>query len=274
MSKKNTPAQGQNAALSTVGHNGGIMGTLDSLYQKQVSWANTALKVANEGLIDLLGECVSVYYQLQKDAVARKHLAVALCALGLEAKDGVHLATRVTRYVFRLNNKRVTGYASIVRAAIHDKCNQTDFAKWVKDCGGLDQARRINKRSAAGGFTPRQLSDQASAALALTPAVHVIRKPANFLKASGKSLDNFTVALVRYDTQMGNAEVVYGTDNAAVTRHFLTAVSKDVLGAATTAAASASSIVQRAARKAALQNIVEEGANKSANPKATTPEAA
>lgn len=274
MAKKNSHAQGQNAALVSnvvAGHNGGIMGTLDRLYQKQVYWANNALKAANDGLLDLLGECLSVFYQLQNDGAARKHLSFALKELGLEAKDGVHLATRVTRYVFRLNNKRVTGYASIVRAAIDAKRVQEDFGAWVKECGGLDQVRRIKKGSAAGSITPRQLSEQASQAMSSLQALHVIRKPAGLLKPSGKALDNFAVALVRYNTNTGDAEVVYGTDNAALTRRFLTVVAKDVVTAATTADASATGIMQRAAQKAAIQAVVNEGSAKKSRAKAAAP---
>lgn len=274
MAKKNGHAQGQNAAHTTVGHNAGIMGTLDGLYQKQVVWANTALKAANDGLIDLLGECLAVYYQLQKDGEARKHLGIALKALGLEAKDGVHVATRVTRYVFRSKATRVTGYASIVRAAIDAKRAQDNFAAWIKECGGLDQVRRIKKGSATGGVTPRQLSDQAAATLGTVQAGHVIRKPAGFLKPSGKALENFALALVRYNSQTGDAEIVYGTDNAALTRRFLTVVSKDVINAANTVAASANRIVQRAAQKAAIQAVVDAGMSKKVTAKATTPVAA
>lgn len=241
-----------------VEHISGVMATLDSLYKKQVDWSNTAVKTMNDGLIDLLGNCLAVYYRLRGDKNSRDALAKALKAMDLEAKDGVHTATRVTRYVFRANNKRVTGYATVIRAAIDDEIFQKGFADWVKSCGGLDQIRRKKKDPAGNTLTPRQMSEKAKDILNKADAVHVIRKPAKFLKSSDNALDTLAVALVRYNTQTGDAEILYGTDNAAVTRHLLTAVAKDVLAEAEKADQSAKGAVNRAARKAAIDDLVED----------------
>lgn len=232
----------------------GVMAALDKLYKKQVEWTNTTTK----GLIELLGDCLSVYYRLRQDDNGRKQLAEALKVHGLEAKDGVHLATRTTRYVFRADNKRVTGYATIVRAAIDAEISQRGFAAWVKDKGGLDQIRRI-KKGTANVLTPREMSEKAAQLLRQAAPMHVIRKPPQFLKTGDKALHGFAVALVRYNSQTGDAEVVRGTDNAAVTRHFLTAVAKEVLSEAEKAQASAKTIVNRAARKAAIEQVVVAG---------------
>lgn len=249
--EKSSDTGAKTKKAAEVGHNGGVMATLDSLYKKQVEWDKTTF----EGLVDLLGECLAVYYRLRKDDNGRKQLAEVLKALNLETKDGVHTATRVTRYVFRANNKRVTGYASIVRAAIDDEIFHRGFAAWVKTKGGLDQIRRT-KKGAANGLTPRQMSEEAAKLLGQAAPVHVIRKPPQFLKTGDKALHGFAVALVRYNSQNGNAEIICGTDNAAVTRHLLTVMAKGVMGEAEKAEASAASVVNRAARKAAIHDVV------------------
>lgn len=252
-----TPDQGKKAnKVEGFGRDSGPLATLDDLYRKQVEWSNTAVKAMNDGLIDLLGECLTVYHRLRTDQNSRDTLAKVLKVMDLEAKDGVHTATRVTRYVFRANNKRVTGYATVIRAAIDHEIVQKGFAEWVKSCGGLDQIRRKKKDPAGNKLTPRQMSDKAKDILSKANSVHVIRKPAKFLKSSDNALDTLAVALVRYNTQSGDAEIVYGTDNAAVTRHLLTAVAKDVLAEADKAEQSAKGAVNRAARKAAIAELV------------------
>ncbi len=260
--------------IPAAAHDCGIMRVLDGLRAKQVEWTNTAYKAANDGLINLLAECVEAYNELSRDADGRKHLTEALAALQLEPKDGVHLSTRIGRYVFGEKSKRVDGYATIVRAAIEHKQSGKSFAKWVKTCGGLDQVRRLKKVGNAGSMTPRQMSTKASNALLSMPAAHIIRKPAEFLKASDKALENYSVALIRHNSQTGEAEVVYGTDNAAVTRHLLTVVAKAVVGKVEKAEASAANIVKRVERKAAIEAAAGTARLLKATTKVRTPQAA
>ena len=238
------------------GNNKGTIAMLDRLHKQQVTWTDTVFKAANDGLITLLGECVDAYAALRKDADERKAVAAALKGLDLEANDGTHLATRVVRYVFRAKTTRVARYAAIVRSAIEHKIDGMAFAKWVKEQGGLDAIRRKTKVADGTVLTPRQLSDQAKNVLAKAPALHVVPKAPAALKASGKALDTFALALVRYNTQTGGAEIVHGSDNAGLTRRYFEVVGKAVLANSAKAVQSASASAQRKKSHAAIQSVV------------------
>lgn len=254
------------------GHNKGVIATLDRLHKQQVDWANTLLKAANDGLITLLGECIDAFHAIRKDADARKKLTAALADLGLESKDGTHYATRVVHYVFREKSKRVGRYATIVRAALDYGVDGLAFAQFVKDQKGLDAVARKAKVADGTVLTPRQISDQAKAILNTAPALHVVSKANEALKASGKALDTFAVALVRYNTQTGAAEIVHGTDNAGLTRRFLEVVGKGVLEAAAKATSSAAVTTQRQKNSSAIAAAV--AAATSVPAKGTTAKAA
>jgi hypothetical protein len=238
------------------GHNKGAIATLDRLHQQQVHWTKTLYKASNDGLIVLLGECIDAFTLIRNDPEARKNLTEALKRLKLESRDGTHYATRVVHYVFREKSKRVTRYATIVRAALDYGVDGLGFAKFVKDQGGLDAVARKAKVAGGVGMTSRQISDQAKAILNTTPALHVVPKAHVNLKASGNALDTFAVALVRYNTQTGAAEIVYGTDNAALTRRFLEVVGKGVIEAAAKAKSSAVVVTQRQASSVAIAGAV------------------
>ena len=238
------------------GHNKGVIATLDRLHKQQVDWTNTLLKASNDALIVLLGECIDAFHAIRNDAEARKQLTAALAALSLETKDGTHYATRVVHYVFREKSKRVTRYATIVRAALDFGVDGLGFAQFVKDQKGLDAVARKPKVADGTVLSPRQISDQAKAILNTAPALHVVSKANEALKTSGKALDTFAVALVRYNTQTGAAEIVHGTDNAALTRRFLEVVGKGVIDKAATAKSSAATASQRQKNSSAIAAAV------------------
>src|SRR5271170_5527694 len=137
----NATASDMAPVAATVGHNSNPLELLDSIYVQQVEWTNTLYKSANERLLGLLSDCVKAYYVLHKDRYASKCLTQQLKDWRLVERDGTHLATRIVRYVFRLNNSRTSAYARVVRAAIDKKLEASQVAAWVTDQGGIESVR-------------------------------------------------------------------------------------------------------------------------------------
>ena len=221
---------------------------LDRLYNEQIEWTNTLYKSANDRLLSLLGECIDAFNLLKADPTARKVLDARLKEIKLDPRAGTHLATKVVRYVFRLSNGRASAYARVLRVAIDSKVEPLKLGAWVAAEGGIEAVRRAPK-----GVNAKELAKQTAASaeevLATAKALLTIAKLPASLKAGTEAVATFSLLLVRNDQQTGAGDVVWGTDNAALTKRFLALVGKKVLE--THAKRAAIATTKRAARKAA-----------------------
>ena len=231
---------------ATKGNNSkaGVMPMLDKLHTQQVEWNNTLYKASNDGLFAMLGECLEAYKLLQLDRTACKLLNARLEALGLAAKEGTHLTTRVVRYVFRIANSRAAAYARVLRAAVDHKVEPLKLKLWVIEQGGIEAVRRLNKGGATPAQRAKQLTEDAGSALVSAKALASIDKLPAGLKPGAEAYEGFK--------QTGAGEIVWASENAALTKRFLAVVGEEVLTKHKTSKAQSTATSKRAAQAAAI----------------------
>ena len=239
---------------ATKGNNSkaGVMPMLDKLHTQQVEWNNTLYKASNDGLFAMLGECLEAYKLLQLDRTACKLLNARLEALGLAAKEGTHLTTRVVRYVFRIANSRAAAYARVLRAAVDHKVEPLKLKLWVIEQGGIEAVRRLNKGGATPAQRAKQLTEDAGSALVSAKALASIDKLPAGLKPGAEAYEGFKLVLLRHNKQTGAGEIVWASENAALTKRFLAVVGEEVLTKHKTSKAQSTATSKRAAQAAAI----------------------
>jgi hypothetical protein len=145
MSKKSTKLA--TAVLSTVFANN-IVSTLDALSVARQSWEATSYKTANEGLYDLLSQCLDVYQDkfVKANDSDRKALRVELSAKLKASNVRVQVNSPTlnlfVRFVFSSDRKRAHGYAYVLSAAISDEIKAADLAAWIVGAGGIEEIKR------------------------------------------------------------------------------------------------------------------------------------
>lgn len=214
-----------------IGHNSTAvaMPMLDKLYTQQVEWRDTLYKSANERLLGLLSECLEAYKLLKDDKIACKLLNARLGELGLGAREGTHLTMRVVRYVFRITNSRAASYARVLRAALEHNIGSVALKEWVIEKGGVEGVRRLNKSGVSPAQVAKQVSEEAGEVLGNAKALASINKLPSELKPGENAYEGFKLVLLRHNKQTGEGEIVWASDNAALTKRFLAVVGTDVI---------------------------------------------
>ena len=214
-----------------IGHNsqGAALSMLDKLHTQQVEWRDTLYKSANDRLLGLLSECLEAYKLLKDDKIACKVVNARLTDLGLGAREGTHLTMRVVRYVFRITNSRAAAYARVLRAAMDHKIDPMGLKEWVIGLGGVEAVRRLSKSSVSPAEIAKQVREDAGKVLGSVKALASIAKLPMALKPGEAAYEGFKLVLMRHNKQTGEGEIVWASDNAALTRRFLAVVGTDVI---------------------------------------------
>ncbi len=247
---KAAKAQNGNASLS---NSANAVAMLDKLRVQQVEWNEKHYKGTMDRLLALLGECLDVYGLLQKDKKARKVLDAKLKELELLPRDGLHLSTRVVRYVFRLTNSRAAAYARVLRAAAEARVEAGKLGSWVAEQGGIEAVRRMQKSGKTPAQTAAEKVEKVGDALQGANALLSIAKLPTQLHATDESFESYSIAIVRHNKQTGQGDIVWGTDNETLMKKVLLAVSKDVLNKHKASKAAKTAAAKRAERQAALE---------------------
>jgi hypothetical protein len=164
MTKKTTPAQKGNvsktatakAAAKQVANQqfaNGIVQQLDALFEVRVKWESTDYKKANEGLYNLLSQCLAVfmaeYDPADKKAqqALRSELTNKLTAAGVKVQSNTSTMTMFVRFVFNADRKRAHGYATVLLAAITDGVDAKDLPAYIVAAGGVEEIKRRHVKS-------------------------------------------------------------------------------------------------------------------------------
>jgi hypothetical protein len=81
---------------------------LNALYDARVVWENGVYKTSNDELYNLLDKCLVLFKELTGERSLIKELNELLEARGAKLTNGTSLATKIVRYVFRLNALTLT----------------------------------------------------------------------------------------------------------------------------------------------------------------------
>jgi hypothetical protein len=153
MTKASTPktfvASAANVAFAST-----IVQQLNSLSQKRMTWEATDFKKANDGLYDLLGECLDTYLAKFVNAsdddrkTLRRELVALLKVAGVHVQNNTSTLTMFVRYVFGSDRKRAHGYAYVLMAAISHDITGAGLPDWIRQSHGIEEIKRNSVKSA------------------------------------------------------------------------------------------------------------------------------
>jgi hypothetical protein len=132
-----------------------IVQQLDALSKTRENWEATDYKKANEGLYQLLSECLAVfntqYVKADKDSqkVLRSELTNRLTEAGVKVLATSSTLTMFVRFVFNSDRNRAHGYAKVLLAAISEGIDAKDLPDFIIEAGGIEEIKRRQVKSQA-----------------------------------------------------------------------------------------------------------------------------
>jgi hypothetical protein len=194
----------------------GIVQSLDALSLARDNWEQTTFKKANEGLYDLLSQCLDVFetkfVKGTKDdqKTLRSELIARLSEMKIKTQKNSPTLTLFVRYVFSSDRKRAHGYSYVLNAAISHEIAAAQLPQWIVSEGGIEQIKRKmvqsdeakdrqEKRKQAKD-TAEQLIAEAHVNPIATVAVEgFMPQQRNIMLAVGDANGNFNVTYVLTD---------------------------------------------------------------------------
>lgn len=230
-----------------------VVAKLNGLATDRAAWESGSYKASNDELYALLNRCFTLMEQMTGSTKLIKELNGLLTAKKIVFNDGTSLATKIARFVFNGNNKRITGYARVLRVAAAEKTEKESFAAFIKRKGGVEEVR---KQKGAGVLTAAQQAK-----------VHIKTADSYFAKSRALVADiscsdtmvhpaqgaeyDYTAALVRKNKN-GTLSIVFGCNKASVVKVLLAEGGKF---ASTQIIAAANAASRKTARKARTQAV-------------------
>jgi hypothetical protein len=204
-----------------------VIETLNDLSQAHTAWENGAYKASNDELYALLDRCFTLLEQMSGQRKLIKELNELLAERNIVFNEGTSLATKIARFVFNGNSKRITGYARVLRVAQFEKLESESFAAFIKRKGGVEEVR---KQQVAGTITK---AEQAKLNIAVAEQHYVasealvqdIACAAPELHPDSEAQHLFAAALVRKNAD-GTLSIVYGNNKSSVVKVLLAEAGK------------------------------------------------
>lgn len=198
---------------------------LNGLANDRAEWENGSYKASNDELYALLDRCFTLLEQMKGQTKLIAELNDLLEAKGIAFNGGTSLATKIARFVFNCNKhneKRITGYARVLRVAALEKKENESFAKFIARKGGVEEVR---KQKVAGELTQ---AEQAKLNIKIAEEYFVssdalvqdIACSAPEVHPDEESQHHFAAALVRKNGD-GTLSIVYGCNKASVVKVLL-----------------------------------------------------
>lgn len=204
-----------------------VVAKLNDLSKARLNWENGSYKKSNDELYNLLDRCFALFEQMSGEAKLIKELNDLLTERSITWNENTSLATKIARFVFNGSNKRITGYARVLRIARSEKLDSESFAAFIKRNGGVEEVR---KKPLAGSLTKAALAKQ-NIALAekhfvtSDPLVQDITCSSAELHPNNEAPYHFAAALVRKNAD-GTLSIVYGNNKSSVVKVLLAEAGK------------------------------------------------
>ncbi len=195
---------------------------LNDLAKDHAAWNNGAYKTSNSELYALLDRCFTLLEQMTGQRKLIAQLNNLLTASGIKFNDGTSLETKIARFVFNGDSKRITLYARNLRIVAAEKAENQSVADFITRAGGVEE---VCKRKVAGVLTK---AEQAKLNIKLAE-VHFVTADSlvqDFACTApevhpGKDASHqFTAALLRKNDD-GSFSIVYGCNKATVVKVLL-----------------------------------------------------
>jgi hypothetical protein len=130
-----------------------IVQSLDALSLARENWEQTAFKKANEGLYDLLAQCLDVFQskfvnaKKEDQKTLRSELICRLSELKIKTQINSPTLNLFVRFVFCSDRKRAHGYSYVLNAAISHEITAANLPTWIANEGGIEQIKRNEVKS-------------------------------------------------------------------------------------------------------------------------------
>lgn len=153
MSKATSAIKKADAQIKAQQFADGIVQQLDALSKARENWETTDYKKANEGLYQLLSQCLDVfnsqYVKADKASqnALRKELTTKLTAAGIRVMSTSSTLTMFVRCVFNADRNRAHGYANVLLAAIEAGIDANDLPDFIIEAGGIEEIKRRQVKS-------------------------------------------------------------------------------------------------------------------------------
>jgi hypothetical protein len=199
-----------------------VVAQLNDLANAHTEWANGTYKASNAELYALLNRCFTLLEQMSGQARLIKELNGLLDEKKLTFNAGTSLATKIARFVFNGNSKRINGYGRVLRVAQQEKPENLSFAAFIQGKGGVEEVR---KQQVAGTLTKAEQAklniDTAEKYFVGSEAlIHGLACTAPELHPDSSASHIYAAALVRKNPD-GTLSIVYGCNKASVVKVLL-----------------------------------------------------
>lgn len=190
-----------------------LVGQLGELSYKRSEWEQNAYKTSNQQLYAILAQCLDIYQQMKGRYKAqieqRCRLDMKLRESGIGFNDSTNLATKIIRYVFKMDRKRAFVYSRVILKAHETNQDAMTLPRWIDEQGGVEEIRRNGGKAGTPVLSPAQYKEVAETALEEAAALAAPFKTVGALTATDDGKSNYVVALVR-DNGDGTSSIVYG----------------------------------------------------------------
>jgi hypothetical protein len=190
-----------------------IVQSLDALSLSRDNWEQTAFKKANEGLYDLLAQCLDVFQtkfisaSTADQKTLRTEVISRLTAKKIKTQKNSPTLNLFVRFVFCSDRKRAHGYSYVLTAAISHGVTASQLPQWISGKGGIEEIKRsmIQSEEAKVRHEKRQKAKETAEQLIVDAHVNplasfsvdgVIPQQRNIMLAVGDVNGNFNVTYV------------------------------------------------------------------------------
>jgi hypothetical protein len=229
---------------------------LNELHKQQLEWTEKHYKPTNDALLKLLTGCLEMCQAISLSRKLSKALTEKLIENKITFNDGTDLSTKVVRYVFRIESKRVFTYSRVLRIAMQKKVNATAFAAWVTDQGGIED---VSSLDANGVSASKRRADKVRAAadiLATCDAeVTLAENAGDQISMAANAEYEFALALVRRNATTGALEIVRTDNSISLIKAFLDRVGDKVVAEDTSQRSLEATAVSNTAASAVIDKI-------------------
>lgn len=190
-----------------------IVQSLDALSLARDNWEQTTFKKANEGLYDLLAQCLEVFEKKfvkgsnDDQKTLRSALIARLSEMKIKTQKNSPTLNLFVRFVFSSDRKRAHGYSYVLNAAISYEIKAAQLPEWIVSEGGIEQIKRKmvqsddakarqEKRKQAQDTAEQLIADAHVNPLATIAVDGFMPQQRNIMLAVGDANGNFNVTYV------------------------------------------------------------------------------
>lgn len=179
-----------------------VLDDLIQLRDKHDVWFTSTYKASNDELYRLLAKCLEIYQRMTKKRAQIAAFEFECVRRKLKFKKTTSLIHRIVKYVFAVDNKRVSRYAKVLTVAQADgPVDPMNLHTWIAAHGGIEevQAKHSGRPSTAARAKANMTTGIAAAKTASAQQTYSV---------PGFSIDDASSAFVAVLARVNDAGVI------------------------------------------------------------------